>query len=412
MLFVLSRKKWPVYLILVCLALVCFSKANAQYFDLEKNKKRVNVPFRLIRNMIIIKLKINDQGPFNFVLDTGVGIMIITEPKLIDSIKLSSKIIIKIPGLGNGEDNEAYLTPTLNIGIPGLESHDVSAAVLKADKFNLSAYAGMPIDGLLGYEFFSNMAIKISFGDSTITVCKPGDLRHLGNMTSIPITIEERKPYFEAGVKLQNGNKTYNKLIIDIGAGHPISIENILKDNEVPKNSISANLGIGLNGPIEGYLSRINEVDIGKYKLTDVIASFPKYNSRHLSSYVARDGNLGVGILKKFDVIFDYPDNLLYIKPGPFFKEAFEHDMSGLEYYSSTDFEHVIVSRVEPGSPADDIGIEKGDEIVSVNFRPVSKMTLEDLDQIFESRNNRSIFLEIYHDKKTDYVILTLKRRI
>jgi hypothetical protein len=412
MLFVFFREKWPVNLLLVCMLLLIFSKARAQYFNLEQSQKNVTIPFRLVRNMIIIKLKINDQGPFNFVLDTGVGLMIITEPKLVDSIKLSSKIVIKIPGLGDNEDNEAYLTPTLNIGIPGLESHDITAAILKTDRFNLSGFAGVPVDGLLGYEFFSNLAVKINFRDSTVTVCKPKDLRHLGKMTRIPISIEQRKPYLQAGIIFSNGEKVDSKLIIDIGAGHPVSIENMVKDGEVPKKSISASLGIGLNGPIEGYLSRVTEVDIGKYKLMDVIASFPNENNRHLSSYVARDGNLGVGILKKFDVIFDYPDNLLYLRPGAFFKEPFEHDMSGLEYYTTNDFRHVIVSRVEPGSAADDIGMEKGDEIMSVNFRPVAQMTLEDLDEIFESRNNRSIFLEIYHDKKYDYVILTLKRRI
>jgi len=389
-----------------------FSRANAQYFDLENNRKHVTIPFRLIRNLIIIKLNINNAGPFNFILDTGVGLMIITEPKLIDSINLTSKTVIKIPGLGEGEDNEAYLTSALNIGIPGMVSHDVNAAILKKDMFNLSSFAGMPIDGILGYEFFSNFAVKLNFADSTITVCRPEDLRHMGKLTPIPITIEERKPYLKANITFPNGKTVDSKLVIDIGAGHPVSIENMIKNNGLPAKSIPASLGIGLNGPIEGYLSRVNEVDIGKYKIMDVIASFPDDRKPHITASISRDGNLGVGILKKFDVIFDYPDNLLYLKPNNFFKEPFEHDMSGMEYYSTNDFEHVLVSRVEPGSPADNLGIERGDEIVSVNFRPVSKMTLEDLDAIFESRDNRSVLLEIYHDKKYDHVILTLKRRI
>jgi hypothetical protein len=389
-----------------------FSRANAQYFDLENNRKHVTIPFRLIRNLIIIKLNINNAGPFNFILDTGVGLMIITEPKLIDSINLTSKTVIKIPGLGEGEDNEAYLTSALNIGIPGMVSHDVNAAILKKDMFNLSSFAGMPIDGILGYEFFSNFAVKLNFVDSTITVCKPEDLRHMGKFTPIPISIEERKPYMQANITFPNGKTVDSKLVIDIGAGHPVSIENMIKNNGLPAKSIPASLGIGLNGPIEGYLSRVNEVDIGKYKIMAVIASFPDDRKAHITASVRRDGNLGVGILKKFDVIFDYPDNLLYLKPNDFFKEPFEHDMSGMEYYSTNDFEHVVVSRVEPGSPADNLGIERGDEIVSVNFRPVTKMTLEDLDAIFESRDNRSILLEIYHDKKYDHVILTLKRRI
>jgi len=200
-------------------------------------------------------------------------------------------------------------------------------------------------------------------------------------------------------------------MVIDIGAGHPVSIEKVAKNNNLPAKYIPANLGVGLNGPIDGFISRVNEVDIGKFKVKDVLASFPEDDKQIVTS-VARDGNLGLGILKRFEIIFDYPDNLLYLKKGVLFDEPFEHDMSGLEYYSTGNFSHVVISRVEPGSAGDLIGLEKGDEIMSINFKPVMKMTLEEIDTIFKSRDGRGLLLEIYHDKRYDKVILTLKRRI
>ncbi|HEY5325963.1 MAG TPA: PDZ domain-containing protein, partial [Mucilaginibacter sp.] len=91
----------------------------------------------------------------------------------------------------------------------------------------------------------------------------------------------------------------------------------------------------------------------------------------------------------------------------------FEHDMSGMEYYSTgDDYNHIIISRVEPGSPADEIGLEKDDEIMSINFKPVAKMTLEDIDALFKSQNDRTLLLVIFHDKKYDTVAITLKQRI
>ncbi len=80
-----------------------------------------------------------------------------------------------------------------------------------------------------------------------------------------------------------------------------------------------------------------------------------------------------MGILQRFTLIIDYPDSALYLKPGANANAPFEHDMSGLEYYrTGDDYSHVIISRVEPGSPADDIGLEKDDEIVAINFKPVA----------------------------------------
>lgn len=361
--------------------------------------------------MVVIQIKINDKGPFNFILDTGVGLMLITDPKLVDSIKISNKRTLKMSGLGEGEDYEAYITSPLNIQIRGLKSFDVAAAILKKDHFGLSNYAGIPIHGLLGYEFFNNLAVKINFSDSTLTVSRPRDLRFLRKGIRVPMMIEERKPYIIARVTFSNGTKANDKLVLDLGAGHPVSLENIIKKEGLPEKFIAANLGVGLTGPIEGFLSRVQEIDIGRYKIKNVITSFPAVKA--VGPDIRRDGNLGMGLLKRFTVIIDYPDSVLYLKPNAKFSEPFEHDMSGMEYYcAGDDYNRIIISRVEPGSPADLIGLEKDDEILSINFKPVSEMTLEQIDAIFKSQNDRSLLLDIFHDRKIDRVIITLKRRI
>jgi len=406
---IIKHYRFAGLLILLC---YCSLLANAQYFDLEAGRKRVNIPFRDVRDMVVIKLYINGKGPFNFILDTGVGLMLITDPKLVDSINISNKRTLKISGLGQGAAYEAYATSALKVDIPGLVSYDVAATILKTDHFGLSNFAGMPIHGLLGYEFFNNLAVKIDFSDSTISVTRPKDIHIFSKGSKVPISIEDRKPYIQAKITFPNGTKTTDKLIIDIGAGHPLLLENIIKNQGLPQKFIAANLGVGLTGPIEGVLSRVKEIDIGKEKIKNVITSFP-IDGKETKEFIKRDGNLGMGILKRFTIVFDYADSALYLKPAALMNAPFEHDMSGIEYYGGgSDFNRIIISRVEPGSPADAIGLEKDDEIVSINFKPVSEMTLDQIDEIFKSQNDRSLMLEIVHDKKFDRVILTLKRRV
>ncbi|MET4010809.1 hypothetical protein ABIB62_000620 [Mucilaginibacter sp. UYP25] len=362
--------------------------------------------------MMIVKLNINGKGPFNFILDTGVGLMIITEPKLVDSIGITSKRTIKLFGLGEGDAFEAYVTPALNIGIPGLVTDNVSAAILKTDYFNLSGYVGLPIHGLLGYEFFNSMAVKINFTDSTITVCRPKDLKPFKKSRKIPINIEDKKPYMQTTVSFPDGTKALSKFVIDLGAGHPLSIENMLQKHGLPKKSIQANLGVGLNGPISGYLSRVKDIDMAGYKIKNIITSFPDKDYVERTASVPRDGNLGIGILKRFNLIFDYTNGLLYLKANEKFGLPFEHDMSGIEYFmAGENLAHLIIGRIAPGSPADEIGLIKDDEITSINFKPISKMTAEEIDSYFKT-SERSLLLEIYHDKKYDRVVINLKRRI
>jgi hypothetical protein len=387
--------------------------AKAQYFDLQPNRKHVTIPFRMVRDLMIIKLEINGKGPFNFILDSGVGLMLITEPKLVDSLNIVNKRTIKISGVGKGDDYEAYVTSPLKVEIPGLDSYDVAAAILKTDHFGLSNFTGIPIHGLLGYEFFANLAVRINFKDSVLTVSRPKNTSFFGKGNKIPLTIENRKAYLQAKVTLASGIKTNDKLLFDLGAGHPLSLENVIQKYGMPDKFIYANLGQGLTGPIDGFITRVNEVDIGKYKLKGVITSLPTENKNIDQFEASRDGNLGIGILKRFELIVDYPDSALYLKAGPQLDAPFEHDMSGMEYYcNGDDFDQIVVSRVEPGSPADQLGIEPGDNIIAINFKPINKLTLEQIDDLFRSGPDRNLFLIIYHEKKTDHVVLTLKRRI
>lgn len=363
--------------------------------------------------MVVIKLQINNHGPFNFVLDTGVGLMIMTDPGMVDSIDVAQKRNIKITGLGEGGDYEAYVTSSLNIKIPGLHSRDVSAAILKTDLFDLSSYAGMPVHGLIGWEFFNNLAVKVDFGDSTLTVCRPKDLKGVKKSQRIPITIEDKKPYMLTTVTFANGNQKANKVVVDLGAGHPLSLENLTSTTELPKNRIRANLGLALNGPINGFISRVSRVSLGKYHLDNVITAFPDQNDNTKVYSIKRDGNLGLGILKRFLVVFDYTNNVIYLKPNSRYKDPFEHDMAGIEYYwAGKDLKHLVVSRVEPDSPGSETGLERGDEIMSVNFKPVTQMSIEEIDNLFKSRTERSLLLEVFHDQRYDRIVLTLKRRI
>lgn len=410
----IKRLKYCSALLGACLVFAAIT-ANAQtFFNINNNHKRVNIPFRFIRNMVVVQIKINNKGPYNFVLDTGVGLVIITDPKLIDSLDITTKRLIKITGLGGGEDYEAYVTPSVNLSLPGITGNNIPAAILKKDQFSLSNYAGIPIHGLLGYEFFYSFAVKVDFNDSTLTVGALHNLRIFKHSDKLPISIEDHKPYFTTNVKFTDGKQLNAKLVIDLGAGHPLLLENQANVNyQLAQKLVSANLGMGLTGPISGFLCRINQLDLGKYKLQNIITSFPDDNPAQKELSVKRDGNLGINILKRFNLVIDYQSGAMYIKPNANYKQPFEHDMTGIEYYADgPGYKHIIINRIERGSPADEAGLETGDEILGINFKPIEKMNVEEIDDIFQSRDDRSILLEILHRNKRDWVNVRLKKRI
>ncbi len=392
---------------------VCF----AQSFHLYGGKKSKNLPFKFIKNLIIIPVTINGKGPFNFVLDTGIGIMLISDPSLRDSLGLENLRSLKIIGFGEGDELSAFVTPSIIVGMGDNVYGEMSAAILKKDAFNLSSYTGIPVHGLIGYEFFSSFIVKINYFTGMLKLYSPSVSYIPRKGYKIPIEIEDRKPYLTASISTEPGKQKDVKLIIDTGAGHPISLEtDSLQPYKVPEPNIRANLGVGLSGAINGYIARIPSVKIGKYELKKVISAFPDYKDaagKFLS--IQRNGNIGNTILRRFSVVFDYNNSCIYLKPNSRFKESFEHDMSGIELAQAPpDYKHLYIARIEPGSAAEQAGLMENDEILAINLKPVNEMGMEDIYDLFRSGNKKSLVLRIvpYGSDKPEMVIITLKRRI
>lgn len=391
--------------------------AYAQPFNFVKGAKSKFLPFKYVKNLIILPVTINDKGPYNFILDTGIGVTLITDPSLTDSLGLKNLRTIRITGFGEGNELTAAITPSLKVGITKNINGEISAAVLKEDAFNLSAYTGIPIHGLIGYEFFSSFIVRINYSTNSLRLYSPYYKYAPRKGYRIPITIEEKKPYLIAQLSVVPGKSTQAKLIIDTGAGHPISLEtDSAVPYKVPEPRIRANLGVGLSGAINGYISRIPMVKLGKYELKNVITAFPDYrDAAGKVGAINRNGNVGNTILSRFTIVLDYNNNAMYLRPNSKIKAAFEHDMSGMELAQAPpDYRRLFITRVEPGSAAEEAGLEENDEILEINLKPITEIGMESIAELFRSGNKRSFMLRLlpHGETKSQIVILTLKRRI
>jgi len=404
--------------ILVVVILLCsFEMTFAQYFNFDITRKRETASFKLVKNLIIIPIIINGKGPFNFILDSGVGLFLITEPSLSEIFPANTSRTISINGIGEGNEMTAFIQPSAKIKISNSISGEMPVAILETDPFNLSSFVGMPIHGLVGYELFSSFTIRINYLLKTITYYRNESAFIPRKGTKIPISIEDRKPYVNVDLTLPNGKKESVKLIIDTGAGHPLSLEtNSGIPYLIPEKNIPANLGVGLSGMINGFISRIPMVHLGKFQLHNVICAFPDYSNVAAKIYsISRNGNMGNNILKRFTVVFDYQRSTLYLKPNYLLNEPFEHDMSGIEITSDgSNFEEIVIMRIESDSAAEKAGLKPGDRILSVNFKKITEIGLEEINNIFQSKNGRTVILEIrpYDSNEGKFIILTLQRRI
>lgn len=388
--------------------------AQGQQFYFKGNRSKDAMPFLQVKNLIIIPLYLNDKGPFNFILDTGVGPLIITDPSLIDSIGIKASRSIKISGLGSGNEIDAYISNDVSAQLGKSYIENIPTAILKQDIFGLSNYLGTKIYGLLGYYFFKSFIVELRYSTKKLLFKEPYSAGKIKG-ERIPIEISAYKPYANISIENPEYGHIEIKTLIDNGASHAISLERLYeKPFPVPTASIKANLGVGMSGPIDGSIGRVSALKIGSFTLKRVLASYPQYDDVAAKIFLKdRNGNLGADILSRFNVIFDYADNSMYLRKNGQFNRPFEHDMSGIEVYMEDGkIRRYFISRIEPGSPAENAGILVDDEIMTINFSPVATTKLDDIGNLFKSVEGKTIILTIRRNDEMIVKVFKLKQRI
>nr|WP_294897264.1 aspartyl protease family protein [uncultured Pedobacter sp.] len=408
-------KPWRMFLVLFAILAFTMPVYAQGGFVFDGKRTQETLAFKKSRGLIILPIYINQKGPFNFILDTGVGPLIITDTILKDSLKLKYLRKIAIDGLGEKDKLIGYSTPFLELKIGNAVYKGASGVILASDVFDLSAYLGMPIHGLIGYDFFNSFVVKINYEADFLKIFTTRNARLFKNGTKIPIEIIEKKPFIEGTVETDQGIKLLLKLLVDTGNGHPLSLESFEnKPFVLPNNFVVANLGVGLNGNIRGVDGRIKKLNIGKFTFNDVVTSFPYFEDvgAKVGTY-SRNGSIGNPLLSKFNVVFDYKKNHIFLKHLNSYKKPFLYDKSGLELVTGgQNFDRFLVNRVEPGSAADEFGIMAGDELLAINFVKVSTMTMGEIIKILSSDNGRTLFVEIARGDDLIAGILKLKKRI
>jgi Aspartyl protease/PDZ domain len=387
-------------------------------FHFVKKKRSNQVPFRLLSNLIVVPVKINKSDTLNFIFDTGVSNIIITDPKLSALLNLKKTRKVRIAGAGEGSDQLAYVSPGNLFRIGDIEAKNQNIVVLENDFLAISEVLGIKIHGIFGYDIFNYFVVNIDFSTNQIHFFDPQKYKYRPSKGELfTIEIEDTKPYLNDVAIEINNKKLMARLMIDTGAGHAISLELDKNDAiDLPQKLIRSQLGRGLSGVINGHLGRTDKFALGKFELKDVITSFPDSESiaKKLSKEIVRNGNIGCDILRRFNVTFNYRDKYMLLKPiNSRYKEAFEHNMSGLEFVAKGEnYKEFFVDRVEINSPGYLAGFQEGDQVISINNVNYSEETLSNIYKTLQKKEGRMITLVVKRGNELIYNTFALKRMI
>jgi hypothetical protein len=350
--------------------------------------KKVQIRFKLVNNLIIIPLIINGSDTLRFILDTGIENTIISELSLGDTLSLRYTRVTPITGLGVGKPLDAIVSTGNIFSLPGIRGTGQTVFVLLQNIFDLSNVLGTRVHGLIGYRIFRHFIVRIDYDRNIITLYDPDTYRYKlrRHDAVLPLTFRNSKPYLRATVVNQEGEKIDVRLLLDTGLSFGLwLIPGSTPGISIPPHSVKAYLGTGLNGRINGRLARIPEFSLGPYSFEDPIVGFPDTLSFIPDRYNdLRNGTLGSGILKRFNVIIDYHNKNIILHPNKFFREPFYANNAGIQITSPIPgFRYYIISYLRHNSPGALAGLKKGDKLEKINGKSVSNMSMDEIYRIF-----------------------------
>lgn len=376
-------------------------------FSLADGKTRVEIPIEVYNNLVVVPVVLNGALPLKFILDTGVRTAILTQKTFTDILNLSYSKKYTISGPGGEKIVDAYITNNVSLELPGVSGRGHALLVLEEDYLELRNYLGTDVHGILGYELFSRFIVKIDYDRKILTLMMPHRFKPGRKFHSLRIGIEDTKPYVTIPIVLADGTQLNAKLLVDSGASHGLMLEPTTDVRiKVPSETVSSTIGRGLGGEITGKVGRIQSITLGRFTLENVIANFPDPNSYFDSlklGRTARNGTIGGEVLSRFTVVFNFPDEKIYLKKNSMFKKKFHYNLSGIVVKAKGARLNVFeVTDVREKSVADSAGVRTGDIIVSINGIASSNLDLNLINGFFNYKPGKRIHLVI--DRKGERI--------
>ena len=349
-------------------------------FTIAGGKTSTVVPFELLNNHIYVQVKLNGKGPFRLLCDTG-GANIIS-PELAKELGLKTEGALQ--GRGVGEKSE-------DVGLAKIQALQVGDATLKDQLFAvfpMGAFAdveGVKEDGLIGYEVFKRFIVRVDYEHHTLTLTVPSAFTYQGNGTKIPFVFNSHIPQVDGAIDGLTG-----KFDIDTGSRSSLDLLKpfVEKHDLVAKynTKLEAVTGWGVGGASRSLVTRAKMLQLGSdgasVEVHNPVTELTlQSKGAFISPYYA--GNVGGGVLKRFNITFDYTHQLLIFEPNANYDKPDVFDRSGMWINKAGNAFEVL--DVVAGGPAAEAGIKVGDKIAAVDGKPAAQVSLPDLRTRFKT---------------------------
>jgi hypothetical protein len=261
-----------------------------------------SIPFTINEhNTIFVKAIFNETDTLNLNFDTGTTELILTNDVMKNKLKSAPKLYDTFYNLKIG--NTSYKTKVYDAELTG---HGT--------------------DGRFGWDFFKGKIVELNYDQNLMIIHSvlPANVAKSRKFTKLKMKFFKDLLLVESEIK-QDGVSNKDLFLFDTGYQRTAMLDDdLLKKGNFPAEKMDVIKKVIMHGAqgneIPVITSNLKVLKIGKFKLKNVPIQLLTTNKP------LRDKNihiLGNEVLKRFNIMLDFQDNVVYLKPNHLFDEKY-----------------------------------------------------------------------------------------
>jgi hypothetical protein len=298
------------------------TKAPGNYKILKNDNKPIEIPFKMHKGKPLMELKINGKKA-TMMIDNGIlwdQIWLFGSP-LVDILNLEPVEESTIGGVGDGEPTASYTSSNLTLKFQDIIFYEQPVLVSPPKAGFSRMFPGA--DGQLCNTFFKHFIVEFDFVRNKIILHKYNQFKYKGKGSIIDMQANSSGTYsIPFRFEMLNGKVYDERVDIDLGGIYPLKIALNNRHNiEVPFD-VKETFSYGAQGKASEYIGKIINMKIGKYNFKNPVAIFGDEKTSRI--HPDNLGVIGLPLFMKFNIIFDYFNNKIYLEPNKDFSKPFK----------------------------------------------------------------------------------------
>lgn len=333
--------------------------ANVQPFSSDYTMPSSGQVTVLAEGGLTFDMKINGQGPFRTVFDTG-GVNIV-------STALAKRLGLKVEEapVPFGAIGGAITVHTAHV-----DTMTIGDLVVRNQTFYVM---DMPSDSgdptmIVGWELMLRFAIRVDFEHNQLTFFDGSRFHYAGTGATLPLIMRKDSNGVEIRAEVDGIAG-----IFTLDTGNQIGL--FFNSGFVQEHNLVAALGAhyrgyngrGFGGPSpEAWFARLHTLRIGNLEIANPVVRL----RTQPDGQNANAGNIGQSILKRFTLTVDCMRGVMYLEKNTNWAKPEVFNRAGLIFDFADGVDKLMT--VFPGSPGEASGLMPGDEITAINGQPPS----------------------------------------